>query len=242
MGRFNMTVPLKEIQDRIYKVHGDLVTIDGSTYSAVTKKAKFVDKEYGEWWALPYNIYRKGGRHPNKPQDMTKSTKRIICLNKERSLSVNKVKENLLKIHGEKVKIIEISFVKCKQKALFVDQDFGLFWAAPTYVINRGWRHTKYRYTTRRSKRVGEKYNRGEVIKMATPKWLSDIQKEAIRHFYYKAKLMTKCGYKRCVVDHIIPLRGKDVWGLHVPWNMETISHEENAWKSNKLLPWRLKT
>jgi 5-methylcytosine-specific restriction endonuclease McrA len=37
-------------------------------------------------------------------------------------------------------------------------------------------------------------------------------------------------------VDHIIPLQGEDVCGLHVPWNMEVITQEQNLKKSNKLV------
>lgn len=67
------------------------------------------------------------------------------------------------------------------------------------------------------------------------PEWLSPEHIEEIKQAYAVAKeLEAKTGVKYHV-DHIIPLRGETVSGLHVPWNLQVIPSTENLGKGNKL-------
>lgn len=68
-----------------------------------------------------------------------------------------------------------------------------------------------------------------------TPKWLTDIDHERIQNEYKLAALQTKITGEPWHVDHIIPLQGKIVSGLHVPSNLRAIRGLENQQKSNKL-------
>lgn len=69
--------------------------------------------------------------------------------------------------------------------------------------------------------------------KDATPKWITNEQKLAMRKTYLTAMSLTKITGERYVVDHIVPLINQTVCGLHVPWNLRVITQKENLLKSN---------
>lgn len=66
-----------------------------------------------------------------------------------------------------------------------------------------------------------------------TPPWLSVEQHEAILKYYIEASELTASTGIIHHVDHIVPLRGKTVSGLHVPWNMQILTAVENLKKNN---------
>jgi hypothetical protein len=70
----------------------------------------------------------------------------------------------------------------------------------------------------------------------ATPKWITQGQKLAMREMYLQAQKLTKITGERYVVDHIVPLISPEVCGLHVPWNLRVITQDENLKKSNKIV------
>jgi hypothetical protein len=61
----------------------------------------------------------------------------------------------------------------------------------------------------------------------ATPKWLTKNQISEMKDLYYLAKILNSH------VDHMEPLLGEFVCGLHVPWNLQILSASENIQKSN---------
>lgn len=70
--------------------------------------------------------------------------------------------------------------------------------------------------------------------KCCMPTWLSNDYKFIINEVYNLAKLRTEITGFNWHVDHIVPIQGKEVCGLHVPWNLQVIPATLNISKSNK--------
>lgn len=69
-----------------------------------------------------------------------------------------------------------------------------------------------------------------------SPAWLTDFDKLKIKCIYSIASMLSHENKEAWHVDHIIPLQGKEVCGLHVPNNLWFVRAEENLSKGNKLL------
>lgn len=67
-----------------------------------------------------------------------------------------------------------------------------------------------------------------------TPGWLTEFDKLKIKCLYSIAAMLTRENKEPWHVDHIIPLQGGLVSGLHVPSNMQVMRGIENVSKKNK--------
>jgi hypothetical protein len=74
---------------------------------------------------------------------------------------------------------------------------------------------------------------RAEQLKR-TPSWLTEDDLWVIKEFYNIAVLRSKTTGILHHVDHIIPLKGKTVSGLHVPINLQVITGVQNMKKNNR--------
>lgn len=70
----------------------------------------------------------------------------------------------------------------------------------------------------------------------ATPKWLTKEELQQIEELYEIAQAFKLYTGQEYHVDHIVPLQGNNVCGLHVPWNLQILEASENLSKHNKLL------
>lgn len=63
-----------------------------------------------------------------------------------------------------------------------------------------------------------------------TPPWLSETQLLEIENFYKISQWYDEPMH----VDHIVPLQGDLVSGLHVPWNLQILTASANTAKGNR--------
>ena len=68
----------------------------------------------------------------------------------------------------------------------------------------------------------------------ATPTWLTEKQLEEIQDTYLLAKDCEMLSGDKYHVDHIVPLQGNNVCGLHVPWNLQVLPADINMSKGNR--------
>ena len=88
------------------------------------------------------------------------------------------------------------------------------------------------RYRENNPERCREQVSRRRAARLrAFPEY---VNRDEINNVYRLAKIREKSTGEVCNVDHIIPLQNKKVCGLHVPWNLQIITFEENMCKNNK--------
>ncbi len=125
---------------------------------------------------------------------------------------------------------------KAKQRASKWYYDNKEYALQKNKVYSIEWRkYNKDRHAAQENKRRALKLN-------ATPKWLTGKQYKEIEAFYWLAKLQEELTDTKYHVDHIVPLKGKTVCGLHVPWNLQVLSAKDNLSKSNKVWEGRVKS
>ena len=111
------------------------------------------------------------------------------------------------------------------------------------------WYYDNLEYALERNKETGKKWRASNKDKNsakatryrasklnATPKWLTKEQQQQIESFYWLAKLQCELTDTKYHVDHIVPLKGKTVCGLHVPWNLQVLEALDNISKGNRIV------
>lgn len=103
------------------------------------------------------------------------------------------------------------------------------------YLANKDkWRERYRKWSSENlDKEAARAARRRAGIYRATPPW-ADLS--AIRAVYASAARMSEEHGIKYHVDHVVPLNGKNVCGLHVHWNLQILTASENCRKNNKCL------
>ena len=185
------------------------------------KNRKFLDKNKDRLY-----LYYKERREGSKRGEILTSKKRYRELNKEKIKTASKkyYEENKEKINNyHKRQEVKDRNNKRNRNRYSKDPDYK------EKVTKRN-RNNDYK----ESKRMSNAKRRAAKLKR-TPSWLTDKDWKDIKEFYVEADRLTKETGVPHHVDHIIPLQGEFVSGLHVPSNLQVITASENSSKGIKV-------
>lgn len=100
--------------------------------------------------------------------------------------------------------------------------------------------HEQYRksaniWASKNRAKMNAKFNKYRASKLQrTPAWLTAEDHSLMADYYQMAKELEQIFPWKQHVDHILPLQGKLVSGLHTPLNLQILSEASNLQKSNK--------
>lgn len=89
-------------------------------------------------------------------------------------------------------------------------------------------------YTKANRQRYAEHAARRRIHQYKSSANLTEDQIQQIRDIYWHARDLSAVTGEPYEVDHIIPIRGENVCGLHVPWNLQILPRDLNRAKRNQ--------
>jgi len=104
------------------------------------------------------------------------------------------------------------------------------------YRIDKAEQRKAYfkRYKKENNGKVNATNKRRDLAKkQRTPAWLTSEDIWMMREIYELAALRSKLTGFKWHVDHIVPLQGETVSGLHVPTNLQVLPYRDNILKRN---------
>ena len=195
-----------------------------------------VEKECGDG-----GEFSKNGKKPNGTQVWRPECK--ACLSKKKTDYRNRYKDTIkerkkAEYEANKESILRDrkafyeenkSRIRERRKALY-NKNKHLIRGTRKEYLQEHYRLNKPYYLAKSNLRYTRKLDR-------TPNWLSRDQIKQIESFYQHAKDCSLVTGEVYEVDHIVPLQGENISGLHVPWNLQVLPRDVNRAKSNKYDP-----
>ena len=167
--------------------------------------------------------HHKSGRQKDRPSDYRCKLCLSIIKKEEYWVDVDKAKENQKrrivnnpdKYRDHWKKYRENNLEKCRERSNKSSKEY--YKRFPEALQAKG-----ARYRARKHQ--------------AYPSWLSKEDDSKIKSIYKMCKSISEKTRIEHHVDHIIPLKHDLCCGLHVPWNLQIITKQDNLIKSNKLI------
>ena len=138
---------------------------------------------------------------------------------------------------------------ECKDCKRAMDRDYAARHREKAKQRASKWYYDNLEYALEQRRIIGKKWRaenkdknaakatRYRASKLnATPTWLTKEQHKQIESVYWLAQLQSELTDTKYHVDHIVPLKGKTVCGLHVPWNLQVLEALDNISKGNRIV------
>ena len=145
-------------------------------------------------------------------------------------------KQSFYKLHAEKIKQNRRSkYCASPEKEREASKERSALWRLNNPEKLKAQKHIKQAYKQRNPHKViAATAKRRAAKKHRTPHWLTNEDHWMIEQIYDLAALRTKVTGVSWHVDHIYPIQGDFVSGLHVPGNLRVVPWFENLSKGNK--------
>ncbi len=209
-------VTIQEVQERVFKAHHGVVSLDTSTYINTNTKACFDDSEYGRWLAKPYKVMAGQG-HPKR------GFKKI---SKHRMNTLEDVKKKIFLKHGNILSLKEATYIKGNVKAIFIDKEYGE-WEAMPYVVIAGQGHPQRKSEKRRQtslKRYGHKCClQNKEIQEKTKR--SNIKKFGCEHPSQNKEISLQIARTSNKITDLIHWKTGDIVSCQASYEVAVVNH-----------------
>ena len=120
-----------------------------------------------------------------------------------------------------------------KEKVVASVRDWAVRNADKISAYQRVYRKHYYAQPEKVAMRNMDASARRSAQSMATPAW---ADRKAMLAFYVRAKELSESTGQQYHVDHVVPILGRNVCGLHTEHNLQILSAVENSRKNNRLI------
>ena len=183
---------LETIKRILREKFNNKISIDESTFVSQNRKCRFIDCDFGEWYAQPSNV-RNGCGHPKRSR---------ISAQSKTTYTVNEINKLIKEKHSENVILIS-PYKGMLEVHKFRDKDFGNFYALMANVIHKGTGHIKRAVKRRKETSM---YNYGVDHPMKTKEiytkcMRNNTNNKIILHWKTNEELVCTASYEIAVVN-----------------------------------------